>query len=247
MAIGSLLFAPRWWLPLLATAIAIATHEVVRRLREHGYAMPVVPLLIGGQAMIWLAWPWGVAGTLGAYGGTVVVAMVWRLVGQGLREQPVNYLRDIAATILLATWVPVVRQFHLADDLPAQRRWPGIHRDRHRGLRRHRRLHRRVLFGKHPLAPAISPKKSWEGLGGSLLFGITAAVLSVMFLLHQPAWVGLPLGLMLVITGVLGDLVESQIKRDMGIGTWARCCRAMAASWTASTRCCRPRSPAGSC
>ncbi|HMZ15665.1 MAG TPA: phosphatidate cytidylyltransferase, partial [Mycobacterium sp.] len=74
-----------------------------------------------------------------------------------------------------------------------------------------------VLFGKHPLAPAISPKKSWEGLGGSLLFGITAAVLSVMFLLHQPAWVGLPLGLMLVITGVLGDLVESQIKRDMGI------------------------------
>ena len=82
MAIGSLLFAPRWWLPLLATAIAIATHEVVRRLREHGYAMPVVPLLIGGQAMIWLAWPWGVAGTLGAYGGTVVVAMVWRLVGR---------------------------------------------------------------------------------------------------------------------------------------------------------------------
>jgi len=51
----------------------------------------------------------------------------------------------------------------------------------------------------------------------AVLFGITAAVLSVMFLLHQPAWVGLPLGLMLVITGVLGDLVESQIKRDMGI------------------------------
>ena len=53
----------------------------------------------------------GVAGTLGAYGGTVVVAMVWRLVGQGLREQPVNYLRDIAATILLATWVPLFASF----------------------------------------------------------------------------------------------------------------------------------------
>jgi phosphatidate cytidylyltransferase len=61
MAIGSLLFAPKWWLPLLATAIAISTHEVIRRLREHGYTMPVVPLLVGGQAMIWLAWPWGVA------------------------------------------------------------------------------------------------------------------------------------------------------------------------------------------
>ena len=54
-------------------------------------------------------------------------------------------------------------------------------------------------------------------VGGSLLFGVTAAVLSVAFLLDRPAWVGVPLGLMLVITGVLGDLVESQVKRDLGI------------------------------
>jgi len=74
-----------------------------------------------------------------------------------------------------------------------------------------------VLFGKHLMVPAISPKKSWEGLGGSLLFGITAAVLSVAFLLDRPAWVGVPLGLFLVVTGVLGDLVESQVKRDLGI------------------------------
>jgi len=223
MAIGSLLFAPRWWLPLLATAIAIATHEVVRRLREHGYAMPVVPLLIGGQAMIWLAWPWGVAGTLGAYGGTVVVAMVWRLVGQGLREQPVNYLRDIAATILLATWVPLFASFTslmIFQPNGGGRVFTVIATVVFADIGGYIAG---VLFGKHPLAPAISPKKSWEGLGGSLLFGITAAVLSVMFLLHQPAWVGLPLGLMLVITGVLGDLVESMIKRQARVkdaGSW---------------------------
>jgi len=74
-----------------------------------------------------------------------------------------------------------------------------------------------VLFGKHPMVPAISPKKSWEGLCGSLVFGITASVLAVTFLLEKPAWVGVPLGLMLVITGTLGDLVESQVKRDLGI------------------------------
>ena len=74
-----------------------------------------------------------------------------------------------------------------------------------------------VLFGRHLMVPAISPKKSWEGLGGSLLFGIGAAVVTVTFLLDKPAWVGVPLGLMLVITGVLGDLVESQVKRDLGI------------------------------
>ncbi len=74
-----------------------------------------------------------------------------------------------------------------------------------------------VLFGRHPMAPAISPKKSWEGLAGSLLFGVTAAVLAVVFLLDKPWWAGVALGLMLVITGTLGDLVESQFKRDLGI------------------------------
>ena len=111
MAIGTLLFAPLWWLPLLAVAIAIATHEVIRRLREHGFVLPTVPLLVGGQAMIWLTWPFGAAGLLGAYAGTVVICMFWRLLGQGLNKQPINYLRDIAASVLLATWVPLFAAF----------------------------------------------------------------------------------------------------------------------------------------
>jgi phosphatidate cytidylyltransferase len=217
MAIGVLLFAPIGWLPVLSIFIPIATHEVVRRLREAGYALPVIPLLIGALAMIWLTWPFGPAGLLGAYGGTIVVCMVWRLVGQGLREQPVNYLRDISATVLLATWVPFFASFSAL----------LIFQD-HGGFRTFTVIATvvfadiggyvaGVLFGKHLMAPAISPKKSWEGLGGSLVFGITAAVLSVAFLMDKPAWVGVPLGLMLVITGVLGDLVESQVKRDLGI------------------------------
>jgi len=217
MAIGILLFAPRWWLPVLAVAMPIATHEVVRRLREAGYALPLIPLLIGGQAMIWLTWPYGPAGLAGAYAGTIVVCMVWRLVGQGLREQPVNYLRDISATVLLATWVPFFASFTallIFQDHGGARVFTVIVTVVFADIGGYVAG---VLFGKHLMAPAISPKKSWEGLGGSLLFGITAAVLSVAFLLDKPAWVGLPLGLMLVITGVLGDLVESQVKRDLGI------------------------------
>lgn len=217
MAIGTLLFAPIWWLPLLAVAIAIATHEVIRRLREHGYALPAIPLLLGGQAMIWLTWPYGAVGLLGAYGGTIVVCMVWRLIGQGLDQQPVNYLRDIAATVLLATWVPLFAAFTallIFADHGGARVFTIIVTVVFADIGGYVAG---VLFGKHLLAPAISPKKSWEGLGGSLVFGITAAVLSVAFLLDKPAWVGAPLGLLLVITGVLGDLVESQIKRDLGI------------------------------
>jgi phosphatidate cytidylyltransferase len=217
IAIGVLLFAPVGWLPVLAVAIPIATYEVVRRLGEAGYSLPVVPLLIGGQAMIWLSWPYGVAGTLGAYGGTIVVCMVWRLVGQGLREQPVNYLRDISATVLLATWVPLFASFSallIFQEDGGVRTFIVIVTVVFADIGGYVAG---VLFGKHLMVPAISPKKSWEGLGGSLLFGVAAAVLSVTFLLGKPAWVGIPLGLMLVITGVLGDLVESQVKRDLGI------------------------------
>ncbi|MCT7659333.1 phosphatidate cytidylyltransferase [Mycobacterium deserti] len=217
MAIAILLFAPIGWLPVLAVFIPVATHEVIRRLREAGYALPALPLLIGGQAMIWLTWPYGVTGLLGAYGGTIVVCMVWRLVGQGLREQPVNYLRDISAAVLLATWVPLFASFSallIFQDHGGGRVFAVIVTVVFADIGGYVAG---VLFGKHLMAPAISPKKSWEGLGGSLLFGITASVLAVTFLLEKPWWVGVPLGLLLVTTGVLGDLVESQVKRDLGI------------------------------
>lgn len=217
VAIGILLFAPIWWLPVLAVAIPIGVHEVIRRLGEAGYALPTIPLLVGAEAMIWLTWPFGPAGVLGAYAGTIVVCMVWRLVGQGIREQPVNYLRDISATVLLATWVPLFASFSallIFQDDGGIRTFIVIATVVFADIGGYVAG---VLFGKHLMVPAISPKKSWEGLGGSLLFGVTASVLAVVFLLDKPWWVGIPLGLLLVVTGVLGDLVESQVKRDLGI------------------------------
>ena len=74
-----------------------------------------------------------------------------------------------------------------------------------------------VLFGKHPMAPKVSPKKSWEGLAGSMVLGAAGASLSIMWLLHSTWWYGLILGPLLVCTAVIGDLVESLVKRDLGI------------------------------
>jgi phosphatidate cytidylyltransferase len=212
-----LLFAPYVWLGVLAVAVPIATHEVTRRLRTAGYAIPIVPLLIGGQATIWLTWPYGAAGALGGYAATIVVCMIWRLVGQGLAHAPVNYLRDISATVFLATWVPLFASFGallIYQNNGAERVFCLMLTVVFSDIGGYTAG---VLFGRHLMVPAISPKKSWEGFGGSLLFGITASVLAVTFLLGKPAWVGVPLGLMLVITGTLGDLVESQVKRDLGI------------------------------
>jgi phosphatidate cytidylyltransferase len=217
MAIGILLFRPEAWFVVLAIAIPVATHEVTRRLQEAGYAIPLVPLLIGGEAILWLTWPFHAKGALMGYGATIVVCMVWRLLGKGLSDPPVNYLRDISTTVLLATWIPLFATFSallIFQDHGGGRVLSVIATVVFADIGGYTAG---VLFGKHPMVPAISPKKSWEGFGGSLLFGITASVLSVTLLLNQPPWVGVPLGLLLVITGVLGDLVESQVKRDLGI------------------------------
>ncbi|MGE2712438.1 phosphatidate cytidylyltransferase [Mycolicibacterium litorale] len=215
--IAILLFAPYLWLALVAAAVAVSTYEVCQRLTEAGYRMPMIPLLLGGQATLWLTWPFGAAGALGGFAGTVVVCMIWRLVGQGLNHAPQNYSRDIGAAVFLATWVPLFAAFGALLIYPedgANRVFClmlGVVFSDIGGYVAG------VLFGKHTMAPAISPKKSWEGLAGSFLFGGTASVLAVVYLLDKPWWAGVALGVMLVITGTLGDLVESQFKRDLGI------------------------------
>ena len=215
--IAILVFAPLGWVPVVAIAMAVATHEVVKRLRTAGYAIPLTPLLVGGQAIVWLTWPYGPTGALGAFGATVVVCMIWRLLSGGLTDAPVNYLRDVTATIFLAAWIPLFGAFGVLLVYPEDGRWRvlclmlGVVFSDIGGYAAG------VLFGKHPMVPAISPKKSWEGFTGSLIFGTAASVFAVVFLLDKPAWVGIPLGLMLVLTGTLGDLIESQVKRDLGI------------------------------
>jgi CDP-diglyceride synthetase len=228
--IVTLVFAPRFWVLLVAAAILVATHEVVRRLREAGYIIPVIPLLIGGQVTVWLTWPYHAAGALAGFGATVVVCMVWRLFMQDNSKRPepfagspsANYLRDASATVFLAAWVPLFASFAALLVYPKD------------GAGRVFCLMITVvasdvggyaigvLLGKHPMVPAISPKKSWEGFVGSLVCGITAAVLTATFLAGKPPWIGAVLGVVLVLTCTLGDLVESQVKRDLGIKDMGR-------------------------
>jgi phosphatidate cytidylyltransferase len=74
-----------------------------------------------------------------------------------------------------------------------------------------------VLFGKHPMAPAISPKKSWEGFAGSVALQVILGVTLFVLLLDESWWKGLVVGIIMTMTATLGDFVESAIKRDLGI------------------------------
>jgi phosphatidate cytidylyltransferase len=228
--VATLLFVPHLWVAYCAGAILIASHEVVRRLREAGYVIPTIPLLVGGQVTVGLTWWFHAVGALAGFGGMVVVCMIWRLFmhddrrGESTDGPPASgtYLRDASATIFLAAWVPLFASF-------AAMLVYG-----HNGAGRVFCMMIAViasdtggyavgaLFGKHPMVPAISPNKSWEGFAGSLVCGITATIITATQLVGKEWWVGALLGLLFVLTTTLGDLVESQVKRDLGIKDMGR-------------------------
>ncbi len=72
-----------------------------------------------------------------------------------------------------------------------------------------------VLIGKHPMAPKISPKKSWEGLAGSVIFTVIGGSLMFDLVLDTNWWIGAIVGLVMVFTATSGDLIESAMKRDL--------------------------------
>lgn len=74
-----------------------------------------------------------------------------------------------------------------------------------------------VLIGKHPLAPHISPKKTWEGLIGSVIATTIGSALVFEYALGHTWWIGAAIGLVAVVTSTCGDLIESAVKRDLAI------------------------------
>lgn len=222
LVICTLLFAPTLWVAVVAVAAAIATYEVSQRLSENGIEVPLIPLILGGQAMIWLSWPYGITGVFNAFGATVLVLMIWRLLNGGLANKPENYTRDVSVSVFVAAWIPLFASFATLMVIEGDgggNNGPGMVFCLMIGIvcSDVGGYVAGVLFGKHPMVPAISPKKSWEGLAGSMLFGIVGGILTVTFILDAAPWIGALLGAALVLSGTLGDLVESQFKRDLGI------------------------------
>ncbi|WP_369831000.1 phosphatidate cytidylyltransferase [Corynebacterium sp. 13CS0277] len=214
-------FAPMGWYLLVSVAIAIGTWEVWRRLSESSCVISGATLILGGQAMVWLSWPFGVKGVAAAFVTSVLALMFSRLFVNGRFVAPTNYLRDTAIGVFVLAWIPLFGSFAAQLSLVhTQDKSPGLFivtfmlcviASDVGGYAAG------VMFGSHPLAPAVSPKKSLEGFAGSVVLGSLTGVLCVVFLLDDEWWLGLALGLGLVVCATLGDLVESQFKREIGI------------------------------
>ena len=200
------------FLLVLTVAVLISIVELSGALEKGGHRPPLPPVLVGALAMVALAWTRGPSGLVVAFLLTVFAVLLWRL-GDG----PVGYLRDASAAVLVALYVPLLAGFAVLLLVPDD----GVARvlafiatvvcSDVGGFAAG------VLFGKHPMAPSVSPKKSWEGLAGSVTACVVIGVLLVTLTFHQPWWGGALYGLAIAVTATLGDLGESLIKRDLGI------------------------------
>ncbi|MHA6621298.1 phosphatidate cytidylyltransferase [Pseudonocardia sp. DLS-67] len=209
----SLLVERHFFIGVLAVATAVATWELAGALRRGAdIEVPLPILLAGGQAMVWLSWPFRLQGLAVAFAVTALAVLLWRL-----RAGAAHYVRDVTAGVFTAAYVPLFCSFAVllvvADDGLARVLTfliCGVASDVGGYASG-------VLLGRHPMAPTISPKKSWEGFGGSQLAGMVAGALCVHLMLGGQWWAGAITGALLVTCATLGDLIESMVKRDLGI------------------------------
>ena len=210
--VSTLLIRKESFLPVIAVAVGIGLWELRAALRHAAVEAPLVPPLLGTAAMVWAAYVHGPAGLVVAWAITCLAAVLWR--GTGRLD---GAGRDVLGGVFISTYPTFLVGFAVLLMAPED----GVGRmfvflittvcSDVGGYAAG------VLFGKHPMAPTISPKKSWEGFAGSVLLCIAGGSLTVHFFLGHAWWIGIALGIGVAVAATIGDLMESLIKRDLGI------------------------------
>ncbi len=219
--IGSLLLWKPAFMLIVAAAVVVAVWELHRGFQAKGIDLPEQPLMLGGVVMVVVAYVWGAPALVTATAVTALVLMLWLL-----RRGIDGYVRNATASVFTVVYVPFLGSFVALLLAEGGLGGGGLDNDGVKGILVFIGVTiasdiggyaAGVLFGRHPMAPVISPKKSWEGFAGSLLFTLAAGYALVVHLLDGRWWVGLLLGVIAVVMATLGDLVESVVKRDLGI------------------------------
>jgi len=211
----------------IVTAFAVfGVWEIYRALEHNGTRMPIVPVMTGTVAMPFAAYLGGIESQLLALLLSAVAVLLWRSI-----ESAAGSANSIFAGVFTLGWVPFFISFaalplHAAGTTPLGL-WPGgvapigaweiavmlllvVSNDTFGYLVG-------ASIGKHPMAPKISPKKSWEGFAGSAGGAMLIGVLAAVFVLDKPWWVGVVLAVGTVAAATAGDLGESMVKRELGV------------------------------
>ena len=225
--LGGLLLLPLAFVAVTTTFAIFGVWEIYRALEANGTRMPIIPVMTGTVAMPFAAYLGGIESLLFAMLLSSVAVLLWRSI-----ESAAGSANSIFAGVFALGWVPFFISFavlplHAAGGATPLGLWPGgtvpdgawqvavmlllvVSNDTFGYLVG-------ASLGKHPMAPKISPKKSWEGFAGSIGGAMLIGILACLFVLDKPWWVGAVLAVGLVAASTAGDLAESMVKRELGI------------------------------
>ena len=220
MLLVSLLFYTWLFIPFAAALAGLTVWELATALRREGRDVPRVASIVVAVAVVPLAYFFHVPGLWFGILGAIAAITVWRLVElawPSRRASAGAVFADLGAGVFVQLYVTFMAGFYVVLAGEEGGQWwvlaaliivvvadTGAYAA---GLN----------FGKHKMAPRISPGKTWEGFAGAAIASMTAGTLLAIFMLQQPWWEGLVMGLVLMLVGTMGDLIESLIKRELGI------------------------------
>ena len=212
VALGSLFFDKRWFLLLAAAAMLTAVWELGGALRTADIRLPTVPLYLGVLATIAGGWFAGAGGVAIGMALSVLGVLLWR----GIRGAQ-GYVADATSGAFTVGYLLMAGGFATLlvreDDGPFRvLAWLLLVVASDVGG-----YAMGVMVGKTPMAPSVSPKKSWEGFSGSVLACVTLGTVVVVWGLDGDWWAGVVLGVAMAVAATLGDLAESLLKRDIGV------------------------------
>lgn len=210
--IASLIFLKEIFGLILIAAIVMGILELHRAFAARHVVVPIVPVVVGGIGMQVAAYYLGEQALVIAFVLTCAVILAW-----GMWDRRDSVVRDVAAGVFVTAYIPLLAGFAMLMLAEHDGQWRIVATLLIPICSDIGGYVFGVLWGKHPMAPSVSPKKSWEGMAGSMLFGLVAGIAVMVFGLHGPWWAGVVIGVCAVAIGTVGDLSESLLKRDLGI------------------------------
>ena len=223
LALLAAVVASLWWrkelfIAFAALACGVALWELAHNFRRRRIALPLVPMLVGTVGILVSSYLSGPEALLVAFMLTAGGVVIWRVLdGTGP-----EVLRDASIATFAVAYVPFMAGFVMLMLARPDGVW---------------RVGLFVLLcvasdtggyvagsilGRHPLAPTVSPKKSWEGLAGSIVLAGAVGAVGVWLVFPTHWALGIVLGIAAVATSTLGDLSESLLKRDLALKDMGR-------------------------
>jgi phosphatidate cytidylyltransferase len=221
LLVVSLIFIKQLFLVYGVAMVGFAAFELAQAFRGSGRRVPRIPTVIAAVGIVPATFFWHAGGQLVALSAGIVLVILWRLVEELVtpraRSGPRALGMDVLWSVFVQLYVTLLGSFAILLLAEQGGEWwvlgflilvvsvdTGAYVS---GL----------SWGKHPMAPTISPKKTWEGFAGAAVVSVVAGILLSLFMIGESWWFGVVFGIVTLLTATAGDLAESLIKRDLGI------------------------------